>query len=115
MEKIMGKRFVPVRDADSRAIELHLMLQEVEQMPLIELSILSDHKEPICIQDRHDRKKWWTFTVGQFLRLNVEQAKAEGATALALIHSRKKPAQPRVPQAEVDRAVKELLSGEDDE
>jgi hypothetical protein len=34
MEATMGKRFVPVRDADKRAIELYLMLREVEQMPL---------------------------------------------------------------------------------
>jgi hypothetical protein len=31
MEATMGKRFVSVRDADKRAIELYLMLREVEQ------------------------------------------------------------------------------------
>jgi len=111
----MGKRFVPVRDADRRAIELHLMLLDVAQMPLIELRVFSDRKEPILIQDRNDRQNWWTFTVDQFLRLNVEQAKAEGSTALAVVLSQKSPARPRIPQTEVDRAVNEFLSGEDDE
>ena len=104
----MGKRFVPVRDADRRAIELYLMLREVEQMPLVDLRVYDDSKEPIFIGDRNDPKKWWTFTVDQFLRLNVTQAKAEGATALALRLSQKKPARPRLPQTEVDRAVNQF-------
>jgi hypothetical protein len=111
----MGKRFVPVRDADRRAIELYLMLREVEQMPLVDLRVYDDSKEPIFIGDRNDPQKWWTFTVDQFLRLNVTQAKAEGATALALRLSQKKPARPRLPQTEVDRAVNQFLSGEEDE
>jgi hypothetical protein len=46
--------------------------------------------------------------------MDVEQAKAEGATALALILSRKKPERPRIPQTEVDRAVNQFLSGDDE-
>jgi hypothetical protein len=113
----MGKRFVPVRDADKRAIDLHLMLREVEQMPLIEIRVSGDRncKQPIVIQDRSDHDKWWTVSIDHFLGLNVEQAKAEGATALALILSRKKLERPRIPQTEVDRAVNQFLSGEDDE
>ena len=111
----MGKRFVPVRDADKRAIELYMMLREVEQMPLVDLRIFENSKEPIFIGDRNAPQKWWTFTVDQFLRLNVQQAKAEGATALALRLSQKKPTRPRIPQAEIDRAVNQFLSGEDDE
>jgi len=114
----MGKRFVPVRDADKRAIDLHLMLREVEQMPLIQLRVFKDEKQPIVIHDRSDPinpNKWWTFSIDQFLRLDVERAKAEGGTALALVLSRKKPERPRLPQAEVDRAVSQFLSGEDDE
>jgi hypothetical protein len=114
-EEIMGKRFVPVRDADKRAIDLYLMLQEVEQMPLVELHVYKDSKKPILIQDRNDSNKWWTVTVDLFLRLDVEQAKADGGTAFALYWSRKKPERPRLPQTEVDRAVNKFLSGEDDE
>jgi hypothetical protein len=66
----MGKRFVPVRDADKRAIELYMMLREVEQTPLVDLRIFEDSKEPIFIGDRNVPQKWWTFTVDQFLRLN---------------------------------------------
>ena len=114
----MGKQFVPVRDADKRAIDLHFMLREVEQMPLIEIRVFKDEKQPIFIQDRSDPNnpnKWWMVSIDHFLRLNIEQAKAEGGTALALILSRKKPERPRLPQAEVDRAVNQFLSGEDDE
>jgi hypothetical protein len=111
----VGKRFVPVRDADKRAIDLHLMLQEVEQMPLVALRIYKDSKQPIVIRDRNDPDKWWPVTVDLFLQLNVEQAKADGGTAFALYCSRKKLERPRLPQTEVDRAVNSFLSGEDDE
>lgn len=111
----MGKRFVPVRDADKRALELHLMLSEVAEMPLIELRVHRDSKYPIVIFDKSDREKWWHFTVDQFLRLSVDQAKAEGGTAFALMMSQKPPARPRIPQSEVDRAVGQFLSGEDNE
>jgi hypothetical protein len=112
----MGKRFVPVRDADKRAIDLHLMLREVEQMPLIEIRVYNDRsKQPICIRDRTDPDKWWLVSIDHFLGMDVEQAKAEGATALALYLSRKKPERPRIPQTEVDRAVNQFLAGEDDE
>lgn len=111
----MGKRFVPVRDADKRAIDLHFMLQEVAGMPLIEVRVFRDAKQPIHILDRTDSDKWWTVTIDHFLRLDVEQAKAEGGTAMALVFSRKKPERPRLPQTEVDRAVNKFLIGEDDE
>jgi hypothetical protein len=113
----MGKRFVPVRDADKRAIDLHLMLREVEQMPLIEIRVYNDRnrKQPIVIRDRTDPDKWWTVSIDRFLGMDIEQAKAEGATALALYLSRKKPERPRLPQTEVDHAVNQFLSGEDDE
>ena len=91
------------------------MLLEVGQMPLIGLRVFKDRKEPIFIQDKKDQDKWWTLSIDHFLRLNVEQAKAEGGTALALILSQKKPARPRIPQAEVDRAVDQFFSGRDDE
>jgi hypothetical protein len=112
----MGKRFVPVRDADKRAIDLYLMLREVEQMPLVEVSVFKDSKHPILIRDRNDPdNKWWMVSVDLFLRLSVEQARAEGGTAFALYCSRKKSERPRLPQAEVDRAVNNFLSGEEDE
>jgi hypothetical protein len=111
----MGKRFVPVRDADKRAIALHLMLQEVEQMPLIEVQLSRDEKQPIIIIDRQRRGYWWIFTVDGFLALDLEQAKANGGTALALIQSRKKKERSRLPQTEIDRAVDQFLTGDEDE
>jgi len=111
----MGRRFVPVRDADKRAIELYLMLRAVEQMPLVKLRVFKDRKDPIYIQDKNDLSDGWAMTVDHFLQLSLEQANAEGGTALALICSRKKPARPRIPQTEVDRAVEKFLSGDDDE
>ncbi|MET4069612.1 hypothetical protein ABID58_004414 [Bradyrhizobium sp. S3.2.6] len=111
----MGKRFVAARDADRRALDLYLMIKEVEQMPLVHLAISIDEKRPIFIQDKTNQHYWDHFTIDGFLSLDVEQAKAEGGTAKALIWSRKKPARPRVPQAEVDRAVDRFLAGEDDE
>jgi hypothetical protein len=113
----MGKRFVPVRNADKRAIDLHLMIREVEQMPLVEVRVLDDSKKPIFIGDRSDSDaRWWRIiSVDLFLRLSVEQAKAEGGTALALFCSRKKPEKPRLPQSEIDRVAHKFLSGEEDE
>jgi hypothetical protein len=111
----MGKRFVPVRDADRRALEFYFMLKEVEQMPLVEIDVSMDSKKPILIRDKNDRNYWQTMSIDAFLSLDVEQAKAEGGTGKALIWSRKKPARPRIPQAEVDRAVNNFLSGEDSE
>jgi hypothetical protein len=111
----MGKRFVPVRDADKRAIELYLMLREVEQMPLVKVHVFKDRKNPIFIQDKNDLSDGWEMTIDHFLQLSLEKANAEGGTALALICSRKKPARPRLPQAEVDRAVDQFFSGDDDE
>ncbi|WP_377830329.1 hypothetical protein ACFKHW_17365 [Bradyrhizobium lupini] len=111
----MGTRFVPVRDADRRALELHFMLKEVEQMPLVHLAISIDQKKPILLQDKSDQHHWDHFSVDRFLSLNIEQAKAEGGTYQALVWSRKKMARPPVPQAEVARAVDSFLAGEDDE
>jgi hypothetical protein len=111
----MGKRFVPVRDADKRAIDVYLMLREVEKMPLVRVGVFRDRKEPIFIQDTNDLSDGWAMTVDHFLELSVEQANAEGGTAYALVCSRKKSARPRLPQTEVDRAVNQFLSGDDDE
>ena len=74
----MGKRFVPVRDADRRALEFYFMLKEVEQMPLVEIDVSMDSKKPILIRDKNDRSYWQTMSIDAFLSLDVEQAKAEG-------------------------------------
>ncbi|SRR6266536_3624293 len=111
----MGKRFVPVRDADKRALDLYFMLSEVAQMPLIELRVRKDSKTPIVIMDKIDHEKCWHFSVDGFLRLSIEQAKAQDGTAFALMMSQRQPDRPRIPQAEVDRAADQFLSGEDNE
>ncbi|MCK1672784.1 hypothetical protein [Bradyrhizobium sp. 150] len=111
----MGKRFLPVKDADRRALELYFMLKQVEQMPLVEIEVSVDSKTPILIQDKSDRHYWKHLTIDTFLSLSVEQAKAEGGTARALMCSQKKSARPRVPQSEVDRGVSNFFSGDDDE
>jgi hypothetical protein len=111
----MGKRFVPVRDADKRAIALHLALKEVEQMPLIEVQIYRNEKQPILIVDRQRKGFWWNLSIDWFLSLDVEQAKANGGTAQALIESRKKKERLPLPQTEIDRAVTQFMTGEDDE
>ncbi|HVQ71879.1 MAG TPA: hypothetical protein VMT08_30710 [Bradyrhizobium sp.] len=110
----MGKRFVPVRNADQRAIELYKTLREVEQMPLIAVEI-GDGSKPIILYDANNPNKWDTLSVDGFLSLDVGQAKAEGGTFMALKLSRKKPGKPRLPQAEVDRAVEAFMTGKDDE
>ena len=45
----MGKRFVPTRDADRRALELHFMIREIEQMPLVIIRVQKEGKEPMFI------------------------------------------------------------------
>src|SRR5262249_4548870 len=110
----MGKRFVPVRDADKRAIRLHLMLKQVEQMPLIDLRLHADEKNAIVIIDKRNPARVWAYTVDQFLGLDVEQAKAAGGTAVDLVCSRKAPQRPRLPQSEIDRAVDDFMSGDEE-
>ncbi|MCG2626669.1 hypothetical protein L6654_08545 [Bradyrhizobium sp. WYCCWR 13023] len=112
----MGKRFVPVRDADARALELCLKIREVEQMPLIKLIIRKDSKRPITFGERDgDLDRWWSFTIDEFLRLDVSAAKAKGGTAFHLQSSSKKRPQPRIPQSEIDRGVEQFFLGKDDE
>ena len=110
----MRKRFVPVRDADQRAIDLYKTLREVEQMPLLKVHVGNGPK-PITLSDANDPNQWNVFTVGGFLSLDVAQAKAEGGTFMALNLSRKTPDKPRLPQAEVDRTVEAFMTGKDDE
>jgi hypothetical protein len=111
----MGKRFVPVRDADKRALELYFALREVEDMPLIDLEVHKDSKTPIIFGDKNDRHKWWSLTVDQFLSRDIAGAKAKGGSASDLCVTFKKPARPRIPQSEVDRSVDGFFSGHDDE
>ena len=111
----MVKRFVPVRDANQRALELYFMLREIEQMPLIGLEVDQQSKKPIVLRDKSDPKKFWTYTVDQVLQIEIEQVKAQGSTWFALTTSKKRPPRPRIPQAEVDRAVNKFMLGEDDE
>jgi len=110
----VGKRFVPVRNADQRAIELYKTLREVEQMPLLKVEV-GDGSKPIVLSDANDPNRWYAFTVDGFLSLDVAQAKAEGGTFMALKLSRKKPGKPRLPQTEVDRAAEAFMTGRDDE
>jgi hypothetical protein len=111
----MGKRFVPVRDADKRALELYFMLSEVAQLSLIGIKVRKDAKKPIVVWDKNEPDKWWDFSVDGFLQLSVEQTKANGGTAFALMMSRRQPTRPKIPQAEVDRAVDKFFADEDDE
>jgi hypothetical protein len=111
----MGKRFVPVRDADKRALDLYFALREVENMPLVVLQVAPDNKRPIWIGARDDHQDWWPMTVDGFLMLDVAAAKAKGGTARNLVTSLKKPARPRLPQAEIDRGVEQFFSGDDSE
>jgi hypothetical protein len=111
----MGKRFVPVRDADKRAIDLHFMLEAVAELPFVEVRVNRDDKQPIFIQDKTKSSDWWTVSIDHFLTFDIEQAKEAGGTAQALLRSRKRPGPPRLPQTEIDRAVNKFFTGEDDE
>jgi hypothetical protein len=111
----MGKRFVPVGNVDKRAIRLYRMLREVEGMPLVTLHVNEEPKVLIILGAKDDHTLQKSFTVDQFLLLNIEQAKANGGTAQALWISRAAPTSPRIPQKEVDGAVVDFLSPEDDE
>jgi hypothetical protein len=113
----MGKRFVPVRNADGRAIDLHLMLEAIrEKLPLVGVQIVRDGKLPIIIFDKSAPDKYWdNFSVDGLLSRDVEQAIANGGTFLAFKLSRKKPQKPKLPQTEITRAVDQFLDGREDE
>jgi hypothetical protein len=108
----MGKRFVPVRDADRRAIKLYLVLCELEKMPLY--VAVQDDLKTIYVGDKDHRSDGRGFSVDWFLGLDLKQAKQNGGTFRALTESYKPP-RPRIPQKEVDRAVDRFISGEDNE
>jgi hypothetical protein len=106
---------VPVRNADKRAIELHFLLLAAAELPFVEISVQSDNKQPIFIQDRFERSFWRNVSIDYFLTFDIEQAKAAGGTARALLESGKKSKRAQLPQTEIDRAVDQFLKGEDDE
>lgn len=112
----MGKRFVPVRNADRRAIDLHLMLEEVkEKLPLVGIEIDRDGKQPIIIFDKTDPSRFRTYTIDALLSRDVERALANGGTFRDFLEADKKPSKPKLPQSEITRAVDQFLSGRDDE
>jgi hypothetical protein len=111
----MGKRFVPVRGADKRSIDLHLMLVAIEEMPLVGVDLRPEEKEPVVIFDKANPRHYRAYTVDAILRLNVVEAVANGGTFKALTNSRAKPAKPNLPHSEIARAVDQFLSGSDDE
>lgn len=112
----MTKRFVPIKDADKRAIRLHLMLDAIrEKLSTVGVKIRSDDKAPIRLSDKNDPDHWGYFSVENVLNLDLDQAIANGGGYKALIESRRPPARPKLPQSEIDRAVDQFLSGRDDE
>lgn len=111
----MGKRFVPVRGADRRAVELHLMLREIEKLPLIGIELRPDEREVIVVFDRSNNIRFWTYTVDQFLGKSLDQTIAAGGTVDAFVASRAKPAKPQISHSEAARAVDQFFAGTDDE
>ena len=86
------------------------MLREVEQMPLLAVEV-GDGPRPIVLYEVGNPNHWDAFSVDHFLSLDVDQAKENGGTLLALRISRKKPVKPRLPQADVDRAAENFMWG----
>ena len=109
----MGKRWVAAHNADKRAIELHLLLREIEQMQSI-FVIYKDDNKTIIVGDKADRDYFRKMSVDNILSLNVQEAKDKGGTFKALLTSRR-PAKPQVSQAEVDEGVQSFLSGDQDQ
>ena len=105
----MGKVLIHQATANKRAIEFYLMLQEIEQMPLIYVAI---EDGALFIADRANRRMYRECGVDFVLRLNPKKAIENGGTYKALMDSYG-PAKAVVPQVVVDEEVHSLLSGED--
>ncbi len=94
----MTKRFIPTKDADKRAIRLHLVLNaDREKLPTVGVKIRSDDKAPIRLFDKNDPDHWDYFSVENVLNLDLDQAIANGGGYRALIVSRRPPARPKLP------------------
>jgi len=108
----MAKKFLGVHVADKRAIDLHHRLKAAEAMPLIAIGFSTNGRE-ILLYDRNDYLMYRSFTVDQFLRLDLQQAKERGGSYIAVMDSLKRRVT-QVPQREVDEGVHRFLLGEED-
>lgn len=107
----MGKRFIRTPHADQRAIRLHLMLREIEQMPMICVEFSKDHKS-IIFSDRNNPQVFKDLSVDFILGLNPKGAMEKGGSYAALLDSWRRPATP-VPRSVVEEEVHSFLRGED--
>lgn len=108
----MGKRFVRANEADARAIALHLQLQKIENMPLISVWFTKSGKT-IAIGDKKEKTRCREFSVDYVLSFDVDKAISIGGTWENLVTCLKRPAKPKLPQTEIDEAVRGFLSGEE--
>ena len=106
----MGKRFVRAHDVDKRAIELHLALEAIKEMPAIGAAFASDKKK-IYIFDKARPDRGWTWSVDMILSFDLKKTKENGGTVDALLASRRVP-RPQPSQSEIDADVQRFLSGE---
>ncbi|MGB9115383.1 hypothetical protein, partial [Bradyrhizobium sp.] len=67
-------------------------------------------EEPIFVSNKTNHMKFRRYSIDDFLRLNIAQTKANGATFSALVGSYRRSG-PRLPQSEIDRAADQFLLG----
>jgi hypothetical protein len=107
----MGSRFVKTHDADRRAIELHLQLRDIEQLPNVIVKVSNDGKK-IQIIDKSAPFDYNTLTVDRVLSFDVGEARRNGGSRSALLQTkRKKPI--AIPSSELQDSVDEFLKGDD--
>lgn len=102
-------------EADRRALKLYAALREMEQMPLICFEIRDNESKPILVWDKNDPKAWSKWSVDSLLMRDIGKAKQAGGRYEDLLNARKAPPRPRVSQAEVERAYKAFVTGEEED
>ncbi len=108
----MGKRLISIYEADTRAIEFHLQLREIEKLPLVEVEYPPDHKS-IILAEKGNFRMYIKASINFVLSLDVEKARANGGTYKALLAT-SRPPKARIPQKEVEEGTYRFLRGDND-
>jgi hypothetical protein len=110
----MMKRGITIGEADRRALQVHRIIHEIEQLPLVYLRINPENiRQPFVLGDKSDPSVFREFSVSDLLRLDLSRAKANGGTWSALFDLLRPPS-PRLPRREFDAAADAFLLGKDE-
>lgn len=102
-------------EADRRALRLYAALREMEQMPLISVTIYPDNPKPILVKDKNDPDVFSRWSVDGVLMRDIAKAKAAGGKFKDLLNALRAPAKPTISHAETARAYEAYVTGAEED